>query len=104
MHQETECTIHPRGNPMRSVALRLTFSAGFCVAMMACGGGSSQTRASRPQPVTDSLRTSNGVTAADIQDQPGQPLEKILAGKVSGVDVTRGADGNLSVRIRGASS
>jgi TonB-dependent starch-binding outer membrane protein SusC len=88
---------------MRSVALTRCFGVALCAVAVACGG--SQNRGSRPPaPLADSTRASNSITASDIQDRPGQPLEKVLAGKVSGVDVTRGPDGNLSVRIRGATS
>jgi TonB-dependent SusC/RagA subfamily outer membrane receptor len=70
------------------------------VAALACGGGSS--RPSRPQPVTDS--TANMVTQTDIQSQPGDPIEKVLANRVSGVVISRTPTGYLSVRIRGATS
>ena len=43
------------------------------------------------------------VTAEDIQNAPGQPIEKILAGRVAGVTVTRTPDG-IAVRIRGTTS
>jgi TonB-dependent SusC/RagA subfamily outer membrane receptor len=43
------------------------------------------------------------VTAEDIERAPGQPIEEILKGRVSGVTVTN-ADNGISVRIRGFSS
>jgi TonB-dependent SusC/RagA subfamily outer membrane receptor len=43
------------------------------------------------------------VTAEDIDRQPGESLEEILAGRVSGVEVYRTADG-IAVRIRGGTS
>jgi TonB-dependent SusC/RagA subfamily outer membrane receptor len=52
-----------------------------------------------PQPSSD--RT---VTADDVQRNPNQPIEQILAGRVAGVDVTRTPDGGIAVHIRGATS
>ena len=42
------------------------------------------------------------VTSQDIHPAPDQPIEKVLQGRISGVDVTQGPDG-LIVRIRGQS-
>jgi TonB-dependent SusC/RagA subfamily outer membrane receptor len=44
------------------------------------------------------------VTEDEIRDQPGKPLEEILAGRVSGVWVTRAPNGGLSIYIRGRNS
>jgi TonB-dependent SusC/RagA subfamily outer membrane receptor len=44
------------------------------------------------------------VSAKEIQDQPGKPIEEILASRVSGVRVTRTPDGGIAVQIRGATS
>jgi TonB-dependent starch-binding outer membrane protein SusC len=43
------------------------------------------------------------LTSQDIHPAPNEPIEKVLQGRVSGVDVTQGADG-IIVRIRGQSS
>ncbi len=48
-------------------------------------------------------RDPNTVTAEDIRRQPGEPIEKILAGRIAGVQVTRTRDG-IAVRIRGRTS
>ena len=48
-------------------------------------------------------RDPNTVTAEDIQRQPGEPIEEILAGRVAGVEVRRTRDG-IAVRIRGRTS
>ncbi len=48
-------------------------------------------------------RDPNTVTAEDIERQPGEPIEKILAGRIAGVQVTRTRDG-IAVRIRGRTS
>jgi TonB-dependent SusC/RagA subfamily outer membrane receptor len=44
------------------------------------------------------------VSAKDIHPAPDQPIEKVLQGRVSGVDVSQAPDGGIIVRIRGASS
>lgn len=44
------------------------------------------------------------VTAEDIQRTPGKSIEEILTTRFPSVVVTRGSDGGLVVRIRGATS
>lgn len=46
------------------------------------------------------------MTSEDIHRQGGsdEPIEKILQGRVAGVTVSRGSDGGIAVRIRGATS
>jgi TonB-dependent SusC/RagA subfamily outer membrane receptor len=44
------------------------------------------------------------VTAEDIERHAGDPIEKLLQSKASGVQVTRTADGGIAVQIRGISS
>jgi iron complex outermembrane receptor protein len=44
------------------------------------------------------------ITAEDIEQNPGDPIEKLLQAKASGVLVTRTADGGIAVQIRGPSS
>jgi len=46
----------------------------------------------------------NTVTAEDIERSPGVPLEELMTAKISGVWVTRTADGGIAVRIRGPTS
>ena len=43
-------------------------------------------------------------TTPSVGWQPGLSIEQLLAGRISGVTVTRGAQGGISVRIRGPSS
>ena len=45
-----------------------------------------------------------GVTAEDVDRSPNVPIEQLLAGKGSGVVVTRTTDGGIAVRVRGGSS
>ena len=44
------------------------------------------------------------VTAEQIQQSPGDPIEKLLMNRSPGVWVGRSADGGIAVRIRGGSS
>ena len=44
------------------------------------------------------------VTAEEMERTPGESIEKLLAGRVSGVRVSKTADGGISVRIRGTTS
>jgi TonB-dependent SusC/RagA subfamily outer membrane receptor len=44
------------------------------------------------------------VTADQIQQTPGDPIEKLLMNRTPGVWVGRTADGGIAVRIRGGSS
>jgi TonB-dependent SusC/RagA subfamily outer membrane receptor len=44
------------------------------------------------------------VTAEDIEQNAGQPIEKVLQAKVPGLLVTRAANGGIAIQIRGASS
>ena len=76
--------------------LRLGLAAAFAVGCSS--SGSSTPPASGPTP------SGSTVTSQDINPAPGQPIEKVLQGRVSGVDVTSSPDGGISVRIRGASS
>jgi TonB-dependent starch-binding outer membrane protein SusC len=68
--------------------------AGAC----AHSGGTPAAKGNAPEP------KSTTVKADDIHPAPGEPIEKALQGRVSGVDVTSTPDGGIAVRIRGASS
>lgn len=59
-----------------------------------------------PGATTGSSPASNGTTVKsdDIHPAPGDPIEKSLAGRVSGVVVSTAADGSIAVRIRGGTS
>jgi TonB-dependent SusC/RagA subfamily outer membrane receptor len=60
----------------------------------------------RPQPEKSAQPSSGSstVTANEIAQQPGKPIEEILAGRIAGVQVGRNGEGALTVRIRGVSS
>jgi TonB-dependent SusC/RagA subfamily outer membrane receptor len=57
-------------------------------------------------PATRPAAPSGDATVAgkDIRPAPDQPIEKVLQGRVSGVDVSQSPDGGIIVRIRGAQS
>jgi TonB-dependent SusC/RagA subfamily outer membrane receptor len=64
-------------------------------------------KAAGPQlePGADSIPRKPNVIGADaIAASSGQPIEKILADRVAGVQLGRNSDGALTVRIRGATS
>ena len=69
------------------------------IAASACASGSKSTEAS-----TAVAPRSDAVTSQDVDRNPNTPIEQILAGKVAGVTVTRGEDGGIVLRIRGAQS
>jgi TonB-dependent SusC/RagA subfamily outer membrane receptor len=46
----------------------------------------------------------NAVSSEQIQQSPGDPIEKLLMARSPGVWVGRASDGSLAVRIRGGSS
>lgn len=45
-----------------------------------------------------------GVTAQDIEQHEGEPIEAVLQAKVPGIIVTRLADGGIAIQIRGTAS
>jgi TonB-dependent SusC/RagA subfamily outer membrane receptor len=82
------------------VALTLVFAA------TACGGsGKAETAPAPSRPDGANSANASTVTAQTIEQSPqSESVEKILAGRVAGVTVSRAADGGLAVRIRGGSS
>lgn len=74
--------------------LRVVFLSIFA-AGCAHGGGAPSEKTGAPTPDAT-------VTSKDIHPAPDEPIEKVLQGRVSGVDVTQGPDG-IIVRIRGQS-
>ena len=61
-------------------------------------GGTPGATASPPSPQGTTL------TSEEIHPAPGDPIEKVLQGRVSGVVVSRAADGGIAVQIRGQTS
>ncbi len=74
-----------------------TWLVAVLLTSLAAGCGSS--RAARREPPD---RTT--VTAEDIQNNPSQPIEKVLQAKVPGVWITRTPDGGIAVQIRSNST
>jgi len=62
-----------------------------------------ESEAAEAEAAVRTPRDPSVVTAEDIARQPGEPIEKILEGRVTGVEVRRTRDG-LAVRIRGQTS
>ena len=59
--------------------------------------------AQSPPPRTEADPNAS-LTAKDIQQSPGDPIEKLLMSRSPGVYVGRGIDGGIVVRIRGGTS
>lgn len=55
-------------------------------------------------PRTGAPEPGVAISGDQIQQTPGDPIEKLLMNRSPGVWVGRGADGSLAVRIRGGSS
>ena len=64
--------------------------------LVACSHGQQARPVTQPSP--------NEVTARDIENQPGESVEKILGNRVAGVRVSRAPDGSIAVQIRGNTS
>ena len=83
-----------------------TIVACICVvgAASCASHGASSVPAAAPQ-VAPVKKTPNAVVDSQaIANAAGQPIEKILADRVSGVRLGHAADGSLTVQIRGAMS
>lgn len=84
----------------RLAALALVVAAGAC-------GGSAQPETAAAPARPDAVNSANAstVTAETIEQSPQtESVEKVLAGRVAGVTVSRAPDGGIAVRIRGVSS
>jgi TonB-dependent SusC/RagA subfamily outer membrane receptor len=80
---------------MTSFSQRAALSVWVLVGL-AAGCASGRTRPESPaQPM---------VTAEDIDQNAGQPIEKVLQAKVPGVLITRAPDGSIALQIRGPAS
>ena len=78
----------------------------FCAlsASLGCLGSTPSPVNDMPDPSPTRPLSGTTVTAADIDQSPQQPIEKVLQSRVPGVTITRTANGWLSIRIRGATS
>ena len=84
-----------RMNGLAALSALLTFAA-------ACSQGSNPATTTTPRLSPSAEAASVG--AKDIANEPGQPIEKVLEGRVAGVTVHRTSDGGIAVRIRGMTS
>jgi TonB-dependent SusC/RagA subfamily outer membrane receptor len=57
-----------------------------------------------PATETRSADQSSTLTAEEMERTPGESLDKLLSGRISGVRVIRSPDGGIAVRIRGTNS
>lgn len=91
---------------MSNRSSRALVSLALAVAATACGGsGQPQTAPAPTRPEGVNSADASTVTAETIEQTPQtESVEKILAGRVAGVTVTRAPDGGIAVRIRGVSS
>ena len=90
--------------------LPLVLLAGFS-GLAGCarrGGGTtsqpSPEKTEAPAPSTRETSVSPTRPSAELQPLPNEPIQKVLQGRVSGVDVSTAPDGGIAVRIRGATS
>src|SRR5207244_12467117 len=91
-------------NPMTVWSSRSLWTLAIGVgAISAC----SHQAATPPEPKaaqTETKKSNSVVNSSDIDRAAGAPIEKILADRVAGGRLGRDAEGNLTVRIRAASS
>jgi TonB-dependent SusC/RagA subfamily outer membrane receptor len=81
-----------------TLAAALLAAASLAASLAACAGKSKQAKAAEsPTPAV-------GADELARNPSPNAPIEQILNGRIAGVNVSRGGDGGIIVRIRGASS
>jgi TonB-dependent SusC/RagA subfamily outer membrane receptor len=90
--------LQPVEAPMTLLSARALLPAVLLIGFAdACGPRTATARKRNPA-------TPSTVTAEEIERNTGQPIEKVLEGRVSGVTVEQAAGGGIAVRIRGTSS
>jgi TonB-dependent SusC/RagA subfamily outer membrane receptor len=90
---------------MSSSTARAVSVAIALAATSACSRGGAGSPSTTPTPSPEaSAKKPNVVSSDAIESASGEPIEKILASHVAGVDVGRAADGSLTVHIRGITS
>ena len=78
----------------------------LAAALAACGGGPQGTRPAS-QPGVHAAPPTAAVSRIDVDsigDTGSGRIEDVLQGRVAGLDVVRGPDGGLHLRVRGATS
>lgn len=88
---------------MSSVRMQFVMLAAAS-ALAACGGGGGGGGPQTAPAPEANAKTDNTVSAQTIANSASEPIEKLLANRVSGVTLGRASDGSLTVRIRGATS
>lgn len=89
---------------MTVVSKYAALAAGLLVASAtACGGGASRPETG-PRATQTASKDAATVDAKDMEREHSGDIEKVLAGRVAGVVVSRAPDGGIAVRIRGATS
>jgi TonB-dependent SusC/RagA subfamily outer membrane receptor len=87
---------------MRTLTQHRIFAFPLLAALaVGCASGSGGRPAATASPPASQGTT---LSSGDINPAPGDPIEKVLQGRVSGVIVTRAPDGGLAINIRGQSS
>lgn len=81
---------------------RSTSCATLLLAVLAAGCSSSKPKTD-PAPAPEGS-SGNRVTAEELRQTPGQPIEQVLQARSPGVVVGRSPEGNLTIRVRGGSS
>lgn len=79
--------------------MRSFLNAGLAISALVAVAIGCASNSRRTTPVAAPM-----VTAQDIENQPGVPIEQILEAKIPGIAVTRTADGGIAIQIRGTNS
>jgi TonB-dependent SusC/RagA subfamily outer membrane receptor len=74
----------------------------FCASLL-IGAVAGCTKSGQPSTRTEPAKAPE-VTAQDIAQSAGQPIEQVLESKVPGLMVTRTVDGGIAIRMRGNNS
>jgi len=85
--------------PSRSTRALVRFALAAVVAGACARGG-----AAPPPSPEGGVTPASGARSDEVRPTTGEPIEKVLQGRISGVDVTTAPDGGLRVWIRGASN
>lgn len=87
---------------MASIASRVSsFGVLFVGLTAGCLGNVRPPVNDMPDPSPTRALAGTVVTSEDLDQNPSQPIEKVLQAHVAGVMITRNAEGGISVRIRG---
>jgi len=85
------------------IPFRRLMALALVLASVSGCGQAARTADDHPPP-EDAPPSGSVVTGEELQRTPGQPIEIMLMNRFPGIVVTRGTDGGLAIRIRGAIS